>query len=115
MYSFTPKMNNETNVPTQGKYHSDAIYVMYALFIIMALGFCIVLTIIIINYCNNHLCNDCTICKNPCFCCYKKKYAKDNIYIVKTEAIPNDLNNEYIFYQDSRENNFNHYNNITTI
>ena len=47
MYAYTPHMNNETavSVAPKERYHSDAIYVMYALFCAMALCFCVVLSV----------------------------------------------------------------------
>ena len=101
MYAYTPQMNNETTttVAPKEKYHSDAIYVMYALFIGLALCFCVVFSVRVYIYCRN-LCHEYGICEKPCCCC-KSKAPIAPLYIVESIPVSNiDLGNMQLFYDD---------------
>lgn len=111
MYSYTPQMNNETTttVAPKERYHSDAIYVMYALFCAMALCFCVVLSVRTYIYCNS-FCNKHDFC-----CCSKPKPFRNPTYVVETIPIPNDKSNMDYLYDDYDVNPNYYYNNGITI
>ena len=112
MYAYTPQMNNETTTTHASKerYHSDAIYVMYALFIGLALCFCMVFSVRAYIYCKS-FCDEHGFCEKPC-CCSQTKPSRNPMYVVETIPIPNDKNIMDYLYDD---NIYPNYDNSTSI
>ena len=109
-------MNNETitTVAPREKYHSDAIYIMYAVFIILGLAFCLMVVVVIYNYFKN-LCHHYGFCMKPC-CCSKSKSSKCATYVVEHNSNNlNNYNNSEYFYDDYefRESSYSYNNNIS--
>ena len=100
MYAYTPQMNNETTttVAPKERYHSDAIYVMYALFCAMALCFCVGISVKAYIYCKS-FCDKHDICEKPC-CCSQTRPSRKPMCVVETCPIPNDISNMDYLYDD---------------
>ena len=115
MHAYTPQMNNETttNVAPKERYHSDAIYVMYALFIGLALCFFVVFSVKAYIYCKS-LCDEHGFCEKPC-CCRKRKPSRNHTYVVETIPIPNDKSIMDYLYDDYDVNPNYYYNNSTSL
>lgn len=100
MYAYTPQMNNEstTTVAPKETYHSDAIYVMYAVFIALGFCFCIILLVWAYTYCKK-ICHEHGF--SPKLCCFKKKNSTITpVYLVETQPVPDDFNSMEYFYDD---------------
>ena len=82
-------MQNATTVAPRTKYHSDAIYVMYAMYVLIACVFMIIAMVFAYHRCK-WMCDDCGVCQQSCVCC---KSNEKNIphYVVTTEVVPTEV------------------------
>lgn len=104
MHTLEPQMRNETTVTENTKYRGDAIYVMYAMFILMACVFIVIALVLAYKQCKN-ICEEYNVCQQPC-CCYPNINHTPH-YIVTTEIIPNDVDfdvDDYIIENYTNDN-----------
>ena len=92
-------MQNATTVDPRTKYHSNAVYVMYAMYLLFAFVFMIIAMVFAYHRCK-WMCEDCGVCQHSCMCCKSNKKNLPHYVVtteVTTEVVPGQTDYDFEF------------------